>query len=60
VLNVSVVVYSRGEEVVVPLQAIADFVRIDALLEIEAWKILGPGVLDMRVCRLEALTVVAF
>jgi hypothetical protein len=34
VLNVPVVATGRGEEVLVPLKAPANFVRIDALLEI--------------------------
>jgi len=35
--------------VVLPLQALADFIKVDTPLEIRARKILGPDVLDARV-----------
>ena len=48
VLDVPVVV-GGGEEVAVPLKTLANFVGIDALFEIQAWKIFSKDVLDVRV-----------
>src|SRR5450756_263827 len=49
VLDVPVVVDSGGEEVVIALETLADFVGVDTLLKIEARKIFTKDVLDVRV-----------
>ncbi|WP_126855167.1 hypothetical protein [Candidatus Cryosericum septentrionale] len=53
VLDIPVVVDGGGEVVVVALEALADFVGIDALLKIHAWKIFSKDVLDVRAGFLE-------
>jgi hypothetical protein len=44
VLDILVVAHSGGEVVVVVLEALVDFVGVDALFEIQAWRIFSKDV----------------